>query len=80
MTTPDINLVQMGHTAISCRDGNILKLNVHVILGFKQLPPIYLAGGDFQSHDMALSLVKKLDRDPDRAGQFAHGSLHSLAD
>jgi len=47
MTTPDINLVQMGHAAISRRDGNILKLNVHVILGFKQLSPIYLAGGDF---------------------------------
>ena len=34
MAPTDIDLVEMAHTAVAGRDGDIFELNVHVIFGY----------------------------------------------
>ena len=55
MTAPDIDLIEMGDTTIARRDGDILELDVHVILGLEQFAAVDLAGGEFERDDMTLS-------------------------
>lgn len=62
----------MRHATIPSSDRDILQLNVHVILGLEKFSSIHDSGGDFQGDNVALGFVKKLDRDTDRGGQFAH--------
>lgn len=33
MATADVDLVQVGDTAVACGDGDILELDVHVVFG-----------------------------------------------
>lgn len=35
MASPDVDLVEMGDAAVARGDGDVLKLDVHVVLGWK---------------------------------------------
>jgi hypothetical protein len=36
VATPNVNLVEERDTTITSRDGNILELHVHVVLGYSE--------------------------------------------
>ena len=35
MASPDVDLVEMGDAAVARGDGDVLELDVHVVLGWK---------------------------------------------
>lgn len=65
--TADVNLVKMRNAAVAGGDSDILKLDVHVVLGFKKLSTVDMAGGKLESDDVARGLVEQLDRNTDGA-------------
>lgn len=65
MGAADVHLVEVRDAAVAGRYGDVLELNVHIILGIEELAAVGLAGGDFESDDVALGLVEELDGDAD---------------
>ena len=51
----DVDLVQVGDTSVASGDGDVLELHVHVVLSLEELAAVDLAGGDFESNDVALA-------------------------
>lgn len=60
MASSDVHLIQMGDTSVASGDGDILKLDVHVVLRLEELATVDLAGGDLESNDMALFYYQPL--------------------
>lgn len=55
MGSSDVDLVQVGHTPVASGDGDVLELHVHVVLSLEEFAAVDLAGGDFESNDVALA-------------------------
>lgn len=70
MTAPDVNLFEMADAPIAGCDGDVLELDVHVVLGFNKLATVGLAGGDLEGDDMTLSLIEKLDGNTNCGSHF----------
>lgn len=62
----------MGDAAVAGGNGNVLQLDVHVILGFQQFPPVDDSRCDLERNDVTLRFVEELDRDADRASELSH--------
>ncbi len=43
MAATDVDLVEMGDASIAGGDGDVLELDVHVVLGFEELAAVDLA-------------------------------------
>jgi hypothetical protein len=63
--TPDVDLVEMGDAAVSGGDGDVLELDVHVVLSVKEFAAVGLTRGDFEGNNVALCLVQELDGNTD---------------
>ena len=61
----DVDLVEMGDAAVAGGDGDVLELDVHVVLGLEEFAAVCLARSDFEGDDVALCLVEELDWDAD---------------
>lgn len=44
MTSPDVDLIEMGDTAVASGNSDIFQLDIHVVLGFEELAAVDLAG------------------------------------
>ena len=88
MAAPNVYLIKMRHSSISCCLLYVLQLYVHVVLGLQQLSSVDLARGEFERNDVALrevsvvlrdmytvpylSLVQKFYWDANGRGELAH--------
>lgn len=76
MRSSDVDLVEVGDAAVASGDGDVLELNVHVVLGFEELSAVCLARRDFEGDDVTLCLIEELDRDAN-GGSHCGGLLGS---
>jgi hypothetical protein len=69
----DVDLVEMGNAAVTGGDGDVLELDVHVVLSIEELAAVGLARGDFEGNNVTLGLVEELNRNSNGGshdGQF----------
>ena len=68
---PDVDVLQLGDSAVPVGDGDTLHLTVHVVLGLDQLATVDLPSGGLHSHDVTLGLVEDFNRDSDNRHFFS---------
>ena len=54
MGSSDVDLVQMGDASVAGSDGNVLELDIHIVLSLEKFAAVDLAGGDLEGDDMTL--------------------------
>lgn len=60
MASSDVNLVQVANASIASCDGNVFKLDIHVVFRLQKLSAVRLPRSDLKGNNMSLRTRRKV--------------------